>query len=96
MEKIKKFLRDKNAQSGGVITFVAAICLFSFVYICFGMFMDQVITMQNEMDFPCTQERKDSLEICFMYWYVLPIVVLLGLVVWIIKNALKAKSGWIE
>ena len=95
MGKIKTFLNDKNAQSGGVITFVAVICLFSFIYICLGMFIDQIITMQNSFDFPCTQERKDALEICFLFWYTLPIIVLLGIVVWMVKNALRAKTGWV-
>ena len=96
MKIVKIFRSDKKAQSGGVITFVAAICLFSFIYICFGMFMDQVITMQNELDLPCTQERKDALDACFLFWYALPVTVLLALIVWIIKNALRAKSGWAD
>ena len=98
MRTLKELRKSETAQGGGLYIFIIALALFSFVYICLSMFMDQLITISNEFmtDFPMTQERATALEFCFSYWYALPAVVLLSLVIFLIKNALRARSGMVE
>ena len=98
MKNFKNFWKSKTAQGGGLYIFIIALALFSFLYICLSMFMDQLITISNEFmtEFPMTQERATALEFCFHFWYVLPVIILLSLVIWLIKNALRSRAGMVE
>lgn len=98
MRTLKEFRKNETAQGGGLYIFIIALALFSFVYICLSAFMDQLITISNEFmtEFPMTQERATALEFCFHFWYVLPIIVIIALIIWMIKNALRARSGMVE
>jgi len=92
---LTSFFLDRKGQSGGVIIFIVAIVLFSLVYIALSVFFDELIININEftIDFPMTQERADALALCFKYWFALPIIIFFALIVWLIKNALRERTG---
>ena len=98
MKKFKKFWNDQSGQVGGIFTFVLALGIFSLIYIIFSVLMDHIIIVNNEFmgTFHYTQEYVDALSICFLWWRALPIIILLSLIVFLIKNAVKARTETIE
>ena len=95
---MKNFLKDEKGQAGGIFTFILALGIFSLIYICLSVLVDHIITTNNEFlsTFHHTQEFVDAMNVCFLFWYGLPIIVLLGLIVWLIKNAIRARTGVVE
>lgn len=95
MKNLKKFLEDEKAQAGGIFTFVLALGIFSLLYIILSVLIDHIITTNNEFltTFHHTQEFVNAMNICFLWWRGLPIVILLALIVWLIKNAIRARTG---
>ena len=98
MRTIKQLLKDEKAQAGGIFTFILALGIFSLIYICLSVLIDHIITTNNEFlsTFHHTQEFVDAMSICFLWWAALPIIILLGLIVFLIKNAIRARTGTIE
>jgi Na+/H+ antiporter NhaC len=92
---IRTFKTDKEGQTGGISTFFVAVILFGFVYIILGFLMDRVADESNKLagSFPQSVEYVGSLALIFDYWAVLPIIVFLLLCVWLIKNALRVRTG---
>lgn len=95
---MKKFLKDESGQAGGIFTFVLALGIFSLVYIVLSVLIDYIITANNEFlgTFHHTQEFVNAMNICFSFWFALPVIVLLGLIVFLIKNAIRARTGMVE
>lgn len=98
MRTIKPLLKDEKAQAGGIFTFVLALGIFSLVYIVLSVLIDHIITSNNEFltTFHHTQEFVDAMNVCFSFWFGLPIIILLSLVVFLIKNAIRARTGMVE
>ena len=98
MKKLKTFLENEKAQAGGIFTFVLALGIFSLLYIILSVVMDYIITTNNEFmgTFHHTQEFVDAMNTCFLFWYALPIVILLALIIFLIRNAIRARTGTIE
>ena len=95
---MKKFLKDESGQVGGIFTFILALGIFSLIYICLSVLVDHIITTNNEFlsTFHHTQEFVDAMNVCFSFWFGLPIIILLGLIVFLIKNAIRSRTGTIE
>ena len=98
MKILKNFWNDESGQAGGIFTFVLALGIFSLIYIIFSVLMDYVLTTSNEFmsTFHYSQEFVDALSLCFLWWRALPIIIILSLTVWIIKNAVRARTGMVE
>ena len=98
MKIFRKFLENEKAQAGGIFTFVLALGIFSLLYIILSVVMDHIITTNNEFmgTFHHTQEFVDAMNTCFLFWYALPIIILLALTVWLIRNAIRARTGLVE
>ena len=94
---VRTFKMDKEGQSGGISTFFIAVILFGFVYIILGFLMDRVSEESNKLagSYPQSVEYVDALTMIFDYWAVLPIIAFLLLCVWLIKNALRVRTGGI-
>lgn len=94
---IRSFRNDKKGQTGGISTFFVAVILFGFVYTILGFLMDRVSEESNKLagSFPQSVEYVDALTLIFDYWAVLPIIAFLLLCVWLIKNALRVRTGGI-
>lgn len=94
MKNLKRLWNDQSGQAGGIFTFILALGIFSLVYIVLSVLIDHIITANNEFlsTFHHTQEFVNAMELCFLWWYALPIIVLLALIVWLIKNAIKART----
>ena len=92
------FWNDQSGQAGGIVTFVLALGIFSLIYIALSVLMDHIISTNNEFlsTFHHTQEFVDAMNVCFSFWFGLPIIVLLGLIVWLLKNAIRSRTGTIE
>ena len=95
---MKNFLKDESGQVGGIFTFILALGIFSFIYIALSVLMDYVITANNEFlgTFHHTQEFVDAMNVCFLWWYALPVIILLSLIVFLLKNAIRARTGMVE
>mgnify|MGYP000244579907 FL=1 len=93
-----RIVRDESAQAGGVFIFVAAIAIFSLFYIVFGRFVDEIITLNNELlpSMHFTQEFADAMNMAFTWWYALPFIVLIATAIWLIKNAIASRSEVVE
>ena len=93
-ERIRSFWKNERAQVGGIFTFVLALGIFSLMYIIFSVIMDHIITTNNEFlsSFHHTQEFADAMNVCFLWWAALPIIIILALIIWLIKNAIKART----
>ncbi|RLG71090.1 MAG: hypothetical protein DRO11_05095 [Methanobacteriota archaeon] len=93
-----RIVRDESAQAGGVFVFIAAIAIFSMLYILFGRFIDEIISINNEMlsSLHYSQEFADTMNMAFTWWYALPFIVLIASAIWLIKNAIAARSEVVE
>ena len=96
--KNKNFWNDQSGQAGGIFTFILALGIFSLIYIALSVVMDYIIDTNNEFlgTFHHTQEFVDAMNTCFLWWYALPIIILLSLIVFLIKNAIRARTGMVE
>jgi len=95
MKCLKEFIKDEHAQAGGVIHFVLTVFIFSFIYVALSKFMavlsEHSITI-GEI-YPHSNEYHSAMELCFKTWYLLPVIIILILVVFVIKNAIRSRSG---
>lgn len=89
------FLTNRKGQAGGIVTLVMIIGLFSFVYIIFSVLMDTFVFQSNILmeTFHFTQEHRDAAVLVNTYWYALPIIVILSLIVFTIQNAIRTRTG---
>ena len=92
---MRSFLQDENAQAGVIVVFILAIIVFSVAYIAFGKLVDEGVIMHNDLitDFPLSQERADAMDLVLRYWKYTPLIVLLSLVFFAIKESLRERSG---
>lgn len=92
---MKSLIKDKRGQAGGIITLLMIIAVFSFAYIVLSVVMDQLIVQSNILMtmFPFTQEHHDATALINKYWYALPFIVILSLIIFVIGNAIRARTG---
>jgi len=92
-------MNDKG-QTGPMIVFILAIIVFALVYIVESKIVAQVISLNNIMistlSLPCSAERVAAVVLFCKYWYAFPIIVLFGLFLWGIREAIRARSGEVE
>jgi len=92
---MKKLIEDCNGQAGGIVTLVFIISVFSFAYIILSVLMDQFVLQSNTLmaTFHFTQEHRDAAVLVNMYWFALPVIVILSLIVFTIQNAIRTRTG---
>lgn len=91
---MKRMIEDKDAQAAGVVVFILVIAMFSFIYILCGVFFDQLIVVNNDMmsNLHYTSLYADMIGLARSYWYALPVIIFIGSIIWLIKNAITAKT----
>lgn len=80
---------------GTVVTAFILLALFAFIYTALGVGMDKIYTKNNEFidgDGPYSQSRLDAMNGLFIEWFAYPIIVLLLVLFWSIKQAIADKD----
>jgi hypothetical protein len=80
---------------GTVVTAFILLALFAFVYIALGVAEDKIYTRNNDMiagEHAYSQSRLDAMNSLFIEWYAFPIIVLLLVFFWAIKQAIADKD----
>lgn len=92
---MESLIKDRRAQAGGIVTLVMIIGVFSFAYIILSVVMDQLIVQSNLLMamFPFTQEHHSAVALINQYWYALPFIIVLSLIIFVIQNAIRARTG---
>lgn len=92
-----KLLHDDTGQVGGIITFVLGIFITGFFFVAFGMIMNQLWSVNNDIisnpSMSYTQEHWDAMDLMFKYWWAVPIYAVVVYVIWALKNALTKEAS---
>lgn len=94
---MKLFSEDISGSAGVIVMFVFGLLLVGFFYVAFGLIMDQFQISNNALIsnpfLPYSQDRSNSMNLIFQYWWAVPIYAIILFLVWGIKNALEKEAG---
>lgn len=92
-----KLINDESGQAGGIIMFVLGVFITGFFYVAFGMIMNQLWSVNNDLvDDPSmayTQERWNTMDLLFKSWWAVPIYAIILYIIWALKNALTKEAN---
>lgn len=88
---------DDTASAGGIAYFVLALGIIGLLYIILNPMVLEFTNTANDMlewsSVPATQERQDTFAAILGYWYVWPVLALIGYGVYLWKTALEERTG---
>lgn len=95
MNNRKSFIKDEKGQAGGMVFFVLAILVFGLYIVALGPLMDKFTEVHNELseEYPTSEARQKATNYQIFVWDAFPIILILMLVVWGIKNSIRHKGG---
>lgn len=92
-----KIIKDDKAQAGGIIMFVFSFFIIGFLYIVLGGIEDRYVSQNNLMIaqgiLPYSSDHYNAMSAIFAYWWAIPVVSVILLIIYAIKNALEQKTG---
>ena len=92
-----KFVQNNSGSSGIISMFVFGLMVCGFFIVAFGAILNQLQITNNALisdsSMQYSQNRYDAINLQFLYWWALPIYVVILFVVWAIKNALEKQAG---
>lgn len=80
---------------GTVVTAFILLALFAFVYIALGVGEDKIYTKNNEFiagEHAYSQERSNAMTALFTEWYAMPVIIVLLVFFFAIKQAIADKD----
>lgn len=88
-----KLLSNDKAQAGGIIMFVLAFFIIGFLYIIISGVEAQYVTQNNAImanpNIPYSQSHYDAMDGLFAYWWAIPIIATVILIIYAIKNSIS-------
>lgn len=90
-------IKDESAQAGGIFMIFIALFIGGIFLVAFGAIENQFQSTNNDIitsgNIPYSKNHYDAMDLLFKYWWGLPIYILLLLVIYGVKNALRDEAG---
>jgi len=95
---MKTIFKDESAQVGGIMMVVGTIIIVGFLVILLGAMVQSYVDANNDLinnpNLPYSQERKDAMSMSFLFWWGIPLITILIVVIYAIKTGIKTEIGY--